>query len=300
MNALEINNLQKTFRIKRKKVKALNGMSFEVGEKKIVGFLGPNGAGKSTTIKSIMSLIYPDLGSINIFGKSHNNITIRKDIGFLPENPSFIDALTGKSLLNLSAKIYKLPKEVIDVKIKELLEVVELEKAANRPIRKYSKGMIQRIGFASAIIHEPKLLILDEPMSGLDPMGRYIFKNLMKNINEKGTTIFFSSHIIPDMEDVCDEVIVVKDGKYIKTLDKTQIKYFATTGYKIIFKIKNISLISNNYNIEMIDDNLFAINTNKNEIEKKLYEIKAVDAEVVDIEPLKKNLEDLFVEIVGG
>jgi ABC-2 type transport system ATP-binding protein len=298
MKAIEINNLIKTYKIKRKKVQALNGMSFSVNDGKIVGFLGPNGAGKSTTIKSIMSLITPDSGDIKVFDKNVKDIEVRKLIGFLPENPSFVDALTGLDLLLLSASMFNIPRDIANKRANELLKIVELETAANRSIRKYSKGMIQRIGFASALIHKPKLLILDEPMSGLDPMGRYVFKNMMKEINKKGTTIFFSSHIIPDMEDVCDEVIVVKNGKFVQVLDKTQIKYFATEGYKIIFKIQDIDVF-NKFNIEKIEDNLFALKSDKNEIENNLLLIKQNGAEIVDIEPLKKNLEDLFVEMVS-
>jgi ABC-2 type transport system ATP-binding protein len=182
-------------------------------------------------------------------------------------------------------------------KIDELLKAVDIEKAANRSIRKYSKGMIQRIGFASAMIHEPEILILDEPMSGLDPMGRYVFKNMMKEINKKGTTIFFSSHIIPDMEDICDRVLVVKEGKMIKTLSKNEIKYFATIAYYIIVKSGNIELLKD-YDFEKIEDSLFRIKTTKENLEKVLFDLKKLAVEIIDIDPIKKNLEDLFVEIV--
>ncbi len=296
MNALEIENLKKTFKVKRKKVTALKGMSFKIKKGEILGFLGPNGAGKSTTIKSIMGLIKPDSGKISILGKDLN-VKIREKIGFLPENPSFIDALTGKNLLMLTATMYKIPKDKAEKKASELLKAVELESAASRSIRKYSKGMIQRIGFASAMMHEPEILILDEPMSGLDPMGRYVFKNMMKEINKKGTTIFFSSHIIPDMEDICDRVVVVKGGKMIKELDKKEIKYFATTGYKVIFR--NMDLSSINYKIKQIDENLNAIETNKNELPDVLSNLKSNNCEIVDVEPIKKNLEELFVEVIN-
>ena len=297
MNALEINNLKKSFTIKRKKIEALKDMSFNVEKGKIIGFLGPNGAGKSTTIKSIMGLIKPDSGNIKIFGKDANNIEARKEMGFLPENPSFIDTLTGKDLLMLSASMFKIPKDEAKKRADKLLKSVELDKAASRHIRKYSKGMIQRIGFASAIIHNPKFLILDEPMSGLDPMGRYAFKNMMKEINEKGTSIFFSSHIIPDMEDICDKVIVVKNGKFVKELDKNEIKYFATTGYNIIFKTNNIENFED-LKVMQIDENIFSLKTNKDDIDVFLLKLKEKNAEILDIEPQKKNLEDLFIEMV--
>ncbi len=295
MNAIEISNLKKTYKIKRKKVEALKGMSFEVEAGKIIGFLGPNGAGKSTTIKSIMGLIKPDSGEIKIFDSNANDLETKKQIGFLPENPSFIDALTGKDLLMLSASMFNIPKEEALKRADILLKAVELEKAATRSIRKYSKGMIQRIGFASAVIHEPNLLILDEPMSGLDPMGRFAFKKMMKEINSKGTTIFFSSHIIPDMEDICDSVIVVKDGKFVKELDKNEIKYFTTIGYKIIFKTDKQTAYND---VEKIDSNLFALKTEKDELSDKLVELKNFKVEIIDVEPIKKNLEELFVEIV--
>lgn len=299
MQIIKMDNLEKSFRVKAKKIQVLKGLSLEVSQGEILGFLGPNGAGKSTTIKIIMSLIRADSGGILVFGEDSKSIEVRRKIGFLPENPSFIDSLTGMDLLMLSASMYKIPQKIAKERASELLQMVELEEAANRSIRKYSKGMIQRIGFASAMIHEPELLILDEPMSGLDPMGRYTFKKMMKEINAKGTTIFFSSHIIPDMEDICDRVAVMKSGELVKVFDRNEIKYAATTGYRVIIKASNVTdSFKFNFSIERLDGEFFAIAVSKDNLVDSLLELKKVNVDVVNVEPIKKNLEELFVEMI--
>ena len=221
---IRVLNLKKVYRQKSKKIVAVDGISFSVKQGEILGFLGPNGAGKSTTIKIMMGLIRPTEGKIIIDNMDSFNPECRKKIGFLPENPSFIDTIKGKELLLFSADIHKIEKEEAKKKADNLLKLLALEDAAEREIRKYSKGMIQKIGFATSIIHEPDILILDEPMSGLDPIARYQFKQIFKELRDRGKTIFFSSHIIPDMEDLCDRVIIINKGRIIRIVDKPAIK----------------------------------------------------------------------------
>ncbi|KAA0259048.1 ABC transporter ATP-binding protein [Deferribacter autotrophicus] len=293
MEVIRVNNLYKTFKSKRKKVNALNGMSFTVNKGEILGFLGPNGAGKSTTIKIMMDLIRADRGSAKILGIDSSSPVARLKVGFMPENPQYYDTLTGYDLLMFSAAIFKVDKNVAKKRAWELLEEFELKDAAKRPIRKYSKGMIQRIGFASTLIHDPEILILDEPMSGLDPMGRVLFKNKMLELNKKGVTIFFSSHIIPDIEDICSRVLIVNRGKVVKSLEKTEIKYLTTTGFKVIIDNPvNIGL-----KLEKITDNLYSFLCPKNNLIDTLEKLKTHSTEIIDIEPVKKSLEDMFVEI---
>lgn len=297
MEILKINNLYKTFKSKGRKVNALNGINFSVSKGEILGFLGPNGAGKSTTIKAIMDLIRPDSGTIEILGKDSRLAEARVHIGFMPENPQYFDTLTGRDLLMFTASVFNMDKKGAKNRSDELLEEFELKDAAKRPIRNYSKGMIQRIGFAASIIHYPEILILDEPMSGLDPMGRVLFKNKLLELNKKGTTIFFSSHIIPDIEDICNRVLIVSKGKVIKDLSREEIKYSTTNAFNIITKnnpgIENIPS-------EKISGELYRIYSDKDKLLEVLEIIKDKNVEIIDIEPVKKDLEDIFVEIAGS
>lgn len=297
MEILKINNLYKTFKSKGRKVNALNGITFSVSKGEILGFLGPNGAGKSTTIKAIMDLIRPDSGTIEILGKDSRLAEARVHIGFMPENPQYFDTMTGRDLLMFTASVFNMDKKGAKNRSDELLEEFELKDAAKRPIRNYSKGMIQRIGFAAAIIHYPEILILDEPMSGLDPMGRVLFKNKLMELNKKGTTIFFSSHIIPDIEDICNRVLIVSKGKVIKDLSREEIKYSTTTAFNIITKnnpgIENIPS-------EKISGELYRTYCDKDKLLEVLEIMKDKNVEIIDIEPVKKDLEDIFVEIAGS
>jgi len=207
-------------KIYKPQVKAIDGISFSVDKGEILGFLGPNGAGKSTTIKIMLGLIKATQGKVYI-----NNIEVpdpksRERVGFLPENPAFIDTIKGKEFLMFSAYIHGMKHKDVENKAEDLLKLFDLEDAAQRELRKYSKGMLQKICFASILIHDPDLLILDEPMSGLDPVARYQFKKIFKELKGKGKTIFFSSHIIPDVEDLCDRVIIINRGKIIKILNR--------------------------------------------------------------------------------
>jgi ABC-2 type transport system ATP-binding protein len=296
MEMLKINNLHKTFKTKGKFVKALDGINFSVEKGEILGFLGPNGAGKSTTIKTIMDLIRPDSGNVEIDGVDSRMPQARIKIGFMPENPQYYDTLTGYSLLMFTASVFGMDKNFARKKAWELLEEFDLKEAAKRPIRNYSKGMIQRIGFASAIIHNPEILILDEPMSGLDPMGRVVFKKKLKELNENGATIFFSSHIIPDIEDICSRVLIVNKGRVVADLSREEIKYSTTSGFNIITKS---ALDIQGVNFEKISNDLYKSYCKKEQLIELLEKIKETKIEIVDIEPVKKDLEDIFVEIAG-
>ncbi len=292
---IKVNRLIKSYKQKLKSIKALNEMTFDIKEKEICGFLGPNGAGKSTTLKIIMDFIRPDSGSVILNGIDSKDTNARKHIGFMPENPPYIDSLTGKELLLLSAKMHNIDSKEATKKSNELLNKLDLEKSASKKLRYYSKGMIQRVGFAASLIVNPKILILDEPMSGLDPIGRYKFKNMIKEVQEKGTTVFFSSHIIADIEDICDRVIIVNNGKVVREVDENMMKIYSLEGYKIIID-KQIS--AKTVQSTKIKSGLEMIETNKNDFDKTLNEIKQLGAKIIAIDPIKKDLEQLFVELV--
>ena len=192
---------------------ALENLNLEVYKGEIFGFLGHNGAGKSTAIKILMSLIYPTSGKAWLFGEDLTNIKIRSQIGFLPEVPYFYDYLTGKEFLQYYAQLYGINSKKQNKKIDEVLELVNLLSAKNLQLRKYSKGMNQRIGVAQALLNEPKLAILDEPMGGLDPIGRKEVRDIILALKEKGTTVFFSTHILADVEMICDRIAILLKGK---------------------------------------------------------------------------------------
>jgi ABC-2 type transport system ATP-binding protein len=211
---LEVQDLFKTFRTGffRRRVDAVRGVSFEVGGGEIFGLLGPNGAGKTTTLKVMMGLVAPTSGSIRIFGRPCSEPRARKDVGFLPENPYFHEYLTPRELLEFYGRLVGLETKELQRRRDELIEQVGLAEAANRPLRKFSKGMLQRIGLAQALIGDPKLLVLDEPMSGLDPIGRKFVADLIAERNRRGVAILFSSHILSDVERLCHRVVILNRG----------------------------------------------------------------------------------------
>ena len=211
---LEIQELHKTFRVGffRKRVDAVRGLSFAVREGEIFGLLGPNGAGKTTTLKVMMGLIAPTAGAVRIFGRPSSEPKARCDVGFLPENPYFHEYLTPRELLEFYGRLVGLTGAEIRRQRDALIEQVGLADAANRPLRKFSKGMLQRIGIAQALVGAPKLLVLDEPMSGLDPIGRKFVADLIGDLNRRGTTVLFSSHILSDVERLCHRVVILNRG----------------------------------------------------------------------------------------
>jgi ABC-2 type transport system ATP-binding protein len=213
--AIEVSQIVKDFvmPMSRKRVRAIDGLSFKVQEGGLVGFLGANGAGKTTTLKIILRLIFADQGGVKIFGKDNSDLAIRQHIGFMTERPYFYDYLTGREFLKFCAQLFNDAEAV--KRVDPLLEEVGLAHAADRQLRRYSKGMLQRVGIAQAVINNPKLLILDEPMSGLDPDGRAEVAGIIANIHKRGTTVIFSTHLLPDVEHLCDRVIMINKGKLV-------------------------------------------------------------------------------------
>ena len=195
----------------------LKDISLDIHEGEVFGFLGPNGAGKTTTIKIITGLIRPDSGKVDIFGEAVNSLAAKQRIGFLPESPYFYEHLTGHEFLKLHALLHNL-KDYKE-RVRSLLDRVGLTEAMGLQLRQYSRGMLQRIGIAQALVGSPDLLILDEPLTGLDPIGRKEIKDLILEEKAKGTTIFFSSHILPDAEAVCDRIGIIIEGKIMQVGD---------------------------------------------------------------------------------
>ena len=214
---VKADRLEKTFALGffRKKVRAVDGVSFEVRKNEIFGFLGPNGAGKTTTLKLLMGLIYPTGGSGYLFGKKVPDVEAKRRLGFLPENPYFYDYLSGVELLDFIGRLFGIDRSERRKRALALLDRVGLGRAgaASIPLRKYSKGMLQRLGIAQALINNPELVVLDEPMSGLDPIGRKEVRDLIGDLKKEGKTVLFSTHILSDVELLCDRVGIVVGGR---------------------------------------------------------------------------------------
>src|SRR5947209_5296107 len=216
MAAIEILGLEKTYTVgfwRKKPTHALRPLHLKVEEGEIFGFLGPNGAGKTTTLKLLMGLVFPTAGSARILGMEVNDPRMKAQIGFLPEQPYFYDYLTARELLEYYGQLSGVASKDRSRKVNEVLQRVGLPDAAGTQLRKFSKGMLQRVGIAQAILHDPKVVFFDEPMSGLDPMGRREVRDLMEQLKHEGKTVFFSTHILSDAEALCDRVAIIHKGE---------------------------------------------------------------------------------------
>ncbi len=264
---------------------ALDRVSFQIGEGDLVGFVGANGAGKTTLIKILMDFSRADSGEVK-FGKMLGNTPdqVKSSIGYLPERAYLYAHLTGREFLTYIGLISKIPRNDLLSLIKQWTEKLTIDHALDRPIRGYSKGMQQRLGFISAVIHRPKFLVLDEPLSGLDPLGRREFKKIMKELNNEGVTIFFSSHIVADVEEICNKVVFIERGKLIyegsiddivrkHSNDLYTIKYFVEDKLKIehLDSVEKDNLLK-----RLVHENstVFEIEKEKPSLEEIIYKIK--------------------------
>jgi ABC-2 type transport system ATP-binding protein len=216
MAAIEILGLEKTYTVgfwRKKPKQALKPLRLTVEEGEIFGFLGPNGAGKTTTLKLLMGLVFPTAGTARILGMAIDDPRMKAQIGFLPEQPYFYDYLTAGELLHYYGQLSGVQPKQRSHRVKEILHLVGLPDVAGVQLRKFSKGMMQRVGIAQAILHDPRLVFFDEPMSGLDPMGRREVRDLMEQLKQEGKTVFFSTHILSDAEALCDRVAIIHQGE---------------------------------------------------------------------------------------
>jgi len=216
--AVEIRNLVKDFKtsFRRKPLRAVDDVSLRIMPGEVYGLIGPNGSGKSTTMKALLGLLAPTAGQCAIFGKDSMKVDSRHDVGFLPENPYFYKHLSGEETLRFYGRLCGLGGKVLDQRIGELLELVDLSSARDRRLGGYSKGMLQRIGLAQALIQEPRLVILDEPTAGVDPVGSRQIRDLILKLRERGITVFLCSHLLEQVQEVCDHVGIIFQGKMIR------------------------------------------------------------------------------------
>lgn len=296
-------NLTKIYRSgfwKLKKVVAVNKLSLIINEGEIYGLLGPNGAGKTTTLKMLVGLSYPSEGKITIMGKEPKSLEVRRNLGFLPEQPYFYEYLNGYELVYLTAQMYG--KEVTNKKIYEILELVGMLEAKDTYLKNYSRGMLQRIGLACALITNPKILILDEPMGGLDPIGRKEIRDLILQLKKEGKTIIFSSHILSDAEMLCDRIGILIKGEKVKEGTISEIVGEKVDEYEIIFSnVKEVYLPEIRRlakDLIKSGDKLMAICDDERKKEEIIFLIKNFGGSLLGLIPRRKSLEEYFFSFV--
>ncbi len=299
--AIKTENLGKTYRGKKgRHVEALRNLNLQVLKGEVFGFLGPNGAGKSTTIKLLMGLIHPTQGRFSINGIDGTSLAYKKSVGYLPENPSFYDYLSGEELLHFIGRTFGMDDADLSEKSERLLQLLELHEARKRPIKSYSKGMVQRLGLAQCLIHDPDIFILDEPMSGLDPLGRILIRDIILDLKSEGKCVFMSTHILNDIETICDRVGIIVKGE-LKFVDSIQdIMTRGIKGYLFTFKTISEGMVTflKSRGDAKTDKGGMSFQVKQNDMESVLREIvKDGETSIQLIEPVRKGLEELFAEI---
>ncbi len=307
MNPLQINRLTKAYQRgwTRKRFLAVDSLSLEIRKGEIFGFLGHNGSGKTTTIKMILGLVHPTEGSVLILGRDSREIDVKRSVGYLPESPYFYDYLTAEEFLGFYGKLFNMQGSQLACKIDSLLELVGLKDARRVPLRKFSKGMLQRAGIAQALINDPALVILDEPMSGLDPIGRRDVRDIILHLRERGKTVFFSSHILPDVEMICDRVGILVKGQLkavgavsdlvgSETVNEVEIQV-ATASQELLNKADELGA-----SVSRRGGMVLMTVSNQPTADQLLAHIRSQDGRLVSFVPHKRSLEDLFLRETGA
>jgi ABC-2 type transport system ATP-binding protein len=304
VESITIENLSKIYRqgLRQRKVLAVNDLNLTVSEGEIFGFLGPNGAGKSTTIKILCDLIRPTHGRASIRSRDVRQPEARRQMGYLPEHPNYYAFLTGWELLEFNGTIHGESKSKIRKRGEILLEKLNMNEAAHRPLRTYSKGMIQRLGIAVSLIHDPRVVIFDEPMSGLDPVGRKLVKDLMLHLRAQGKTIFFSTHILHDVEIICDRIGIIAEGqlKFSGALEEVISESFSS--YEVVFRNPEPhqvqSLQEKRYSLRTHEDRV-ELEVDKEKLSEFLGTCLNMGLEPYTIEPRRFGLEDFFMDFIS-
>jgi ABC-2 type transport system ATP-binding protein len=299
--AIEIENLSKEYPygfLHLKKKKSLEDLSMHVENGEVFGFLGPNGAGKSTTIKLLMRLIFPTSGSARILGKSIDDVAMHGSVGYLPEQPYFYDYLTAHEVLDYFARFHGLTASDRRARVEAMLKKVGLDTAKKIQLRKYSKGMLQRVGLAQAILHRPQVVVLDEPMSGLDPLGRREVRDIILELKREGRTVLFSTHVLSDAEMLCDRVGVIVGGKLRGIGAPRELVDIKAQGMEILFELAGelpqLALLSkatrtgDRFRVQLPEADLYAA----------LEALKGAGARILSVAQLKPTLEEFFMNLV--
>jgi ABC-2 type transport system ATP-binding protein len=281
---------------------AVANLTLAVRRGEVFGFLGPNGAGKTTSIKMLLGLVAPTSGSATVLGVPLGNADVRSKVGFLPEHFRFHDWLTGREFLQFHGKLYRMQPSRLAIRIEALLTRVDLLDAADRKLREYSKGMLQRIGLAQALLNDPHLIFLDEPTSGLDPLGRFLVRDLIEELRQQGTTVFLNSHLLSEVEVTCDRVAFVKKGEIVRELNLKEEARTLDVELKLGVTPKetlegltrfgtNLALQNGHVKLQVLNEEVLPEMTRW---------LVGEGVKVYQIGVKRKSLESVFLEVMGG
>ena len=306
MPALATHELTKDFRVgfwRKRPYRALDRLTLDVEAGEVFGFLGPNGAGKTTTLKLLMQLVYPTGGRAEILGRPLGDLSVKRRIGYLPENPYFYDYLTAEELLVYYASLFGIRGAGRKARASRLLDEVGIGAERRLQLRKFSKGMLQRIGIAQALINDPELVIFDEPMSGLDPLGRRDVRALILRLRDAGCTVFFSSHVLSDAEALCNRVAILAKGRLVAAGRLTDMLALRARGWELVVAGASdgliASLASRVRRTVRISDGRYTLELPLDPPpERLLAELTAGGAHLASLNPIRDTLEDVFVKSV--
>jgi ABC-2 type transport system ATP-binding protein len=306
-HVVQIEAICKVFRVGfwGRRVTAVDQLSLDVRRGEVFGFLGPNGAGKTTTLKMLMGLIYPTSGQARIFGHAVGDPAAKAKLGFLPESPYFYDYLTSREFLSFYGHLFGLWGAALNKRVDELLDLVGMTHARDLQLRKFSKGMLQRVGIAQALINDPELVVLDEPMSGLDPIGRKEVRDLIFRLKESGKTVMFSSHILHDAELLCDRVAMIMKGRLVACGQVSElIQQGATQEVEMVIDrlspegLEHLRVLATK--VVLNGERVMVVLSNQRQVDESLEVIRAAHAKLVSLTPHKTSLEDLFIREARG
>ncbi len=298
---IEIRNLSKTYRLgffMNRQVRALQSLDLTLMPGQVYGLLGPNGAGKSTTIKILMNLVQPSEGEARLFGLAPTNREARRRVGYVPENPAPYEYLTGREFITLSGRLAGMSGKELDDRVAEVIGMVQMTRAANLQIRRYSKGMVQRVALAQALVSKPELLILDEPTSGLDPVGRRQIRDLILEERQRGTTVLFCTHIIPDVEALCDRVAVLVGGRRVREGSVAELVSSQATHMELTVEglpLERIQTLGVELEQARTLENRVLLRVREAEAQRLLKLLLEQGGRVTQLQPARFSLEELFL-----
>jgi len=303
MTIIEVQNLTKDYEVgfaRKRKVRALDGLSLTVEAGHIFGFLGANGAGKTTTLKLLMRLIFPTAGTARILDRDISDVSMRARIGYLPENPYFYDYLTAREFIDYCGQLFGFDKSIRERRTDEVLTRVNLDKKSwDRQLRKFSKGMLQRVGMAQALVNDPEIVFLDEPMSGLDPVGRREFRDLIASLNGEGKTVFMCSHILSDIEVLCDSIAILKGGKLAHAGTLEELRAAEANAIEIIASGADADRVKSQLKIQAevttTPSGLRIAVGDEKDVDSVIVALRSVNGKLVAVNPVKQSLEELFL-----
>jgi ABC-2 type transport system ATP-binding protein len=302
--AADVRGIEKSFRVghlRPRLRRALDPLTFSIRRGEILGYLGPNGSGKTTTLKILLGLLFPDAGTATILGHPLESRAWRYRAGYLPEHPYFYDYLTATEYLDYAGRLFGMPRPARRDRAREMLVRVGLEAAAHVPLRRHSKGMTQRLGLAQALLNDPEIVFLDEPMSGLDPLGRRLVRRIILDLKAQGKTVLFSTHILGDAESLCDRVALLRGGKLLQVGALDAILAVDVSHLEVLVSgigeaaardldVRHRTRVGDRWNFEVDEKSLAAL----------VSAVEAGGGRVLSVHPIRQSLEEYFVQEMGG